>query len=317
MPDLLERLSRTAHTLHENAAAVGEDVQSLVHAAPQAIARAPGELAAARACCIRKDAYRRRECACRAPARRAMGDRSRHPHRCAAHPAQAHPAAAAHAPAGVHDPAQPRARAVPGVEHATAIAGPAFLRRRGQAHLADPDDVRQGQGNDCWFLAAMAAVARADPASIEHLIKDLGGGRYDVTLYSGAIAADGSRAPEHFIVDNTFPADSRGRPIYATSAQVGPMGRELWPMLLEKAIAVKKHGYDGMVLTNTGLTMRLWSGLDFLVAKAGGETLQVAALSEDQVLQTVSRSLAEHRPMTSLALSELYLARHGVKSFHH
>jgi hypothetical protein len=48
---------------------------------------------------------------------------------------------------------------------------------------ADPSDVKQGALGDCYLLAALAAVAKTNPALIERMISDNGDGTYNVTIY--------------------------------------------------------------------------------------------------------------------------------------
>ncbi len=59
----------------------------------------------------------------------------------------------------------------------------AFVQGSGDEHVVDPMDVDQGSLGDCYFVASMAAVARANPDAIKELLVDNGDGTFDVTLY--------------------------------------------------------------------------------------------------------------------------------------
>ncbi len=58
-----------------------------------------------------------------------------------------------------------------------------FVKGEGDEHAVDANDVKQGALGDCYLIAGMAAVARANPKAIQDLIKDNNDGTFDVTLY--------------------------------------------------------------------------------------------------------------------------------------
>lgn len=108
---------------------------------------------------------------------------------------------------------------------------------------AKPEDVKQGALGDCYLLAALAAVARANPKVIEEMIKDNGDGTYDVSIYvdKGWFSKDLQK--QTVKVDATFPTKD-GKAVYAKPGEAGPSGPRLWVMLIEKAYAKLKGGYD-------------------------------------------------------------------------
>jgi hypothetical protein len=112
----------------------------------------------------------------------------------------------------------------------------------------DPSRVEQRFIGDCYLMAAMAAVARANPDAIRKLIKPAGPGKYAVSLYEHRwLLAD----PVHTeIVDTTVPVGEDGKPLYGTGELTikgdTEADRPLWPLLIEKAYAQWKGGYNQM-----------------------------------------------------------------------
>jgi hypothetical protein len=112
----------------------------------------------------------------------------------------------------------------------------------------DPSRVEQRFIGDCYLMAAMAAVARANPDAIRKLIKPAGPGKYAVSLYEHRwLLAD----PVHTeIVDTTVPVGEDGKPLYGTGELTikgdTEADRPLWPLLIEKAYAQWKGGYNKM-----------------------------------------------------------------------
>ena len=58
----------------------------------------------------------------------------------------------------------------------TNFTGPLFIDG------AKPEDVQQGQIGDCYFPAAMAAIAKQNPDAVNNMVKDNGDGTYTVTF---------------------------------------------------------------------------------------------------------------------------------------
>lgn len=100
-----------------------------------------------------------------------------------------------------------------------------------------PSDIKQGALGDCWFLAALAAVAE-DPDLIRRLLGDPKvnkHGVYEIKCFKNG-------RPTSIVVDDFFLCSpNSGLPCYAHVDVQGRNQNELWVMLLEKAWA-KLHG---------------------------------------------------------------------------
>lgn len=100
-------------------------------------------------------------------------------------------------------------------------------------------DVDQGALGDCYYVAALAAVAAVDPAIIERSVNENANGTFTVTLYP-----DGE--PVEIVVTPTFPAkEMSGTPVPAYSGDSQTAGTwELWPLAYEKALAIYEESYE-------------------------------------------------------------------------
>jgi hypothetical protein len=119
-----------------------------------------------------------------------------------------------------------------------------FVQGPGDSHAVSPDDIRQGQLNNCFLVAAMAAVAEQDPDFIRNMIRDNGDGTYTVTLHQydeGGLFGIGSGWEEvEVTVSADFPQNSAQQ-----SGDVENQRQEIWPQLIEKAYAQLNGGYAG------------------------------------------------------------------------
>lgn len=128
-------------------------------------------------------------------------------------------------------------------------------------------DVNQGYLGDCYLIAAMGAVAAQSPETIMGLFSPLTPGQpsYTISLYQLAGAdAKGKKTFKRvsYAVDTEIPVYTKadgtagGRPHYAgqgsgdLSSQAAGLpqpaaAKPLWPILLEKAYAIHRAGYQG------------------------------------------------------------------------
>jgi hypothetical protein len=102
------------------------------------------------------------------------------------------------------------------------------------------DDVFQGAVGDCYFLAALAAIAQVDPNRVRQSVVDLGDGTYALHFYPG-----GSEV--YLRVDNDLPSRSIGQPVYA---KLGA-DRSMWAAVLEKGWAFIRSG-EGTYRSTSG-----------------------------------------------------------------
>lgn len=152
----------------------------------------------------------------------------------------------------------------------------------------DLDDVKQGALGDCYFLSAIGAIARSNPASLKQLIKDNGDGTFDVTLHVYEHFWSFSRSPHVEKVTLDLPLDKDGNPAYSKFGDKN----ELWVMLLEKAFAQYNGGYSEIEGGNPGEAMEMLSG-------GSSETFTTSSLSEDQILEKLKTALDGNKAVTA------------------
>ena len=95
-----------------------------------------------------------------------------------------------------------------------------------------PEDVVQGQLGDCYFVAALAALAAtpAGRAQIRQMIHDNGDGTFTVTFANG----------QKVTVDDDFWVGADG-------VRYAKVGDDLWAAILEKAYAQRAGDYENIV----------------------------------------------------------------------
>lgn len=108
--------------------------------------------------------------------------------------------------------------------------GDAVVWGEADRRAIDPSDVRQGYLGDCYFMALLAAIAEVRPEAIEQMVKPNDDGSFTVSFFG----PDGK--PVRQIVQPTFPSYASGEAAYAKLGDESEVyGKELWPMLIEKA----------------------------------------------------------------------------------
>ena len=154
------------------------------------------------------------------------------------------------------------------------------------------NDIDQGSLGDCYFLAALGALAHSDPQKIKDLIKDNGDGTYDVTLYDYNYFFSTSRSAQTITVTPTFPTNASGNPAYAQTGD----GPEFWVMLMEKALAQHEGGYDEIEGGNPGDAMEMLTG-------QSSTTTQTSGKSETQILNEINTLINDGKPVTASSKS--------------
>ena len=119
-------------------------------------------------------------------------------------------------------------------------AGVTYDARQGELTVKGfgVDDALQGQVGDCYFIAALASVAKTHPELLAKAVKTNRDGTYTVTFFENQ---KGVKKPVSITIDGTF-ANRSGRLEYASARET----KELWPMIFEKAYATWKGGFDAI-----------------------------------------------------------------------
>ncbi|MBC7793430.1 MAG: hypothetical protein H7Z43_06965, partial [Clostridia bacterium] len=89
-------------------------------------------------------------------------------------------------------------------------------RARGKLFVAgpSPDDIRQGEVGDCYFIAALAAVAAWRPDIIRDMVRKVNHNVYEVRFYDEATGRPVlQRVTRNILVDRRA-----GTPLYARSS---------------------------------------------------------------------------------------------------
>ena len=102
------------------------------------------------------------------------------------------------------------------------------------------DDPLQGQVGDCYFISALAAVAKTDPQLLANAVRTNRDGTYTVTFHERG-PKDSKPKPVEVTIDGSF-ANQHGRLEYAAARET----KELWPQIFEKAYAQWRGGYDAI-----------------------------------------------------------------------
>lgn len=172
-------------------------------------------------------------------------------------------------------------------------AGVPFVRGAGEdASGVDASDVVQGTIGDCFFLSPLMATARINPGRIAHMIRGpvgespTGGSVYEVKLYNAAGELVTHR------IDDRFISTAAGDPRYAQYGDISALGPELWVMLMEKAWAAQRGGFNNM---DFGMAS------DGLKAVTGEDCTwhNVAAESTDQIMGNIAQAVADGKPVVA------------------
>ncbi len=158
---------------------------------------------------------------------------------------------------------------------------------------AKPEDVQQGQIGDCYFPAAMAAIAKANPDAINKLIKDNGDGTYTVTFKEKDWRTQQFKdVPVK--VDGDLWARSYGGPLYGRSANSSdPKKMEMWFPLVEKAYAQWKGSYNA--IGDGGHSS------DVMEAVLGrdGNSMSIYSGNLDSVFNTIKKNVDANQPVAA------------------
>lgn len=158
-------------------------------------------------------------------------------------------------------------------------------------------DIRQGKLANCYFCAAVSAVAHTNPEVIEDMMKDNGDGTYTVTFNVETYNNSGRYTQKSVTVDSDLYVRSEGgRPVYAAANKDynDQEKMELWFPILEKAYAkLNSNSYDKIGNGgNAGKIMRTLMGT----------TSRYDTLSEsnmDSIFEKLKQAQADGRPVSA------------------
>jgi hypothetical protein len=185
-----------------------------------------------------------------------------------------------------------------GSEYEDFANGVAFVQGSGDDHAVDPNDVKQGALGDCYLIAGMAAVARADPRAIQDAIKDNGDGTFDVTLFLRATRSSRPRAVTR-TVDARLAVKSAGRPLYAGTGDTDGDQVELWTALIEKTVAQHKESYDLISGGNINGDGFVFAGVSELLTGKAESYMSTDRMDGDEALLYMSFALEEKKPLVA------------------
>jgi hypothetical protein len=156
---------------------------------------------------------------------------------------------------------------------------PGAVWQRVDIGLDDPptiDDIHQGRADDCWLIAALGAVALADPAMLSERVTRNVNGTYTVRW-----TIDGAEVP--VTVTPYLPTDDDGALLYAHGEHGG---RPNWTSLFEKAHAA---------LPQFGSFARL----------AGGAMVEDSPVTVAAAMAALTGGVSTTRPARSITIDEL------------
>jgi hypothetical protein len=164
----------------------------------------------------------------------------------------------------------------------TAIPGDVTVIGQGDGAAVHPNDINQGGLGDCYLLSSLGAIALQNRSVIENAIRDNGDGTYTVTFHEPSNApfwklwADDYNRVE-ITVSNEFATDANGAPAFARFGDTN----ELWPMIVEKAYAQWKGGYQQINGGVAGNAMEAITGQESTVVVGDMDLDDMAEAFED------------------------------------
>jgi hypothetical protein len=157
------------------------------------------------------------------------------------------------------------------------------LDKDGKPLPPTPADVAQAALNDCYLMAALAAIANTHPERIMKMISDHGGGVYTVHFRQMGWSYV---APS---VTATFEKHQ-----HATLGE----RQALWPLIIEKAFAQTKGGLDKFQTGNPATVLADMFGME--------TSSFVPSLKEPAaILGTLSKAKADNKAITASSAADL------------
>lgn len=123
---------------------------------------------------------------------------------------------------------------------------PLYVTGDGDTNSVSMNDIKQGKLRNCWMMAPLAELAQKDPEAIKRMIQRNSDGTYTVTFKEKVQLPWGmSVYVDHKeTVKADFPGGLNGNG-HAGTGDKNALGQgEIWPLVIEKAYAQWKGGYD-------------------------------------------------------------------------
>lgn len=138
--------------------------------------------------------------------------------------------------------------ALPGSFGATALQNVLYLTESGDSSAISVNDLHQGQLGDCFLISSIGELALTHPDAINRMITLNANGTETVTLYTGAngrVAGYGATAFKavSVTINNNFSSAGVNN---LSSQDVLNGQKEIWPQILEKAVAMLDGGYGAV-----------------------------------------------------------------------
>jgi hypothetical protein len=123
-----------------------------------------------------------------------------------------------------------------------------YLTEPGTTNPISVADINQGQLGDCFLLSSIGEEALFHPSAITNMIRNNGNGTETVTLYTAATGRPPTFSSASFkatavTINNSFPANSVNN---GAKQDVVGTQKEIWPQVLEKAVATLDGGYNAV-----------------------------------------------------------------------
>ena len=173
-------------------------------------------------------------------------------------------------------------------------------------------DPVQGAVANCYFIAALSAVAWAKPYQIKHMTRATGLSQNEYTNFIRFFKPDSGGAVDKEIeVSSTIPLSPSNNFIYARSSETD----EIWPAIYEKAFAKLKTGTtsDQPDITATGWGDCVWATAQLTGGKRhyfSTDGRSGSALWD--LVRGHSRSRATFEPMTAWTYSSGAASSRGI-----